>query len=109
MAWNCIVYVLEDEIIRYLILLTRQDFALKLCLEDERPEIHHIIWSTDILEQILFYMISPNLAKYLVQTSFLKLFEILEHMKTLKYSLFYDKIALLEIGRFRRNAALSLV
>jgi len=81
MPWNCIVYVLEDQISRYLILLAPQDFALKLDLEDERPKIHDIIWSTDILEEILLYMISPDLVEYLVQTSFLQLFEILHYIE----------------------------
>ena len=95
MPWNCIVYVLEDQISRYLILLAPQDFTLKLDLEDERPKIHDILVCADILEEILLYMISPDLVEYLVQTSFLQLFEILEYIETCKYPLLDDQMALL--------------
>jgi len=55
---------------------------LKLDLEDECPKIHDIFMSADILEQILLYMISPDLAECLVQTSFRQLLEILKDIET---------------------------
>lgn len=98
-AWNRKVDVLEDQLWRNLVLLASQDFALQPDLEDESPEVDHVLWSANILEQALLDVVTPELVINLLKAALVQLLEVLEHVETGEDPFSQHEMALLPISR----------
>jgi len=78
-VWDGVVDAFEDEIRRYLVLLTSEDLALEFDFEDQGSKVDDVFRCTLRMQQVLVHMITPDLREHLVDTSIVELPEVLQN------------------------------